>query len=106
MSAFSIIQDLEAQGIRLKLSKDDVNLVVPAGCLSAEQRALVLSHKAEILELLVEAREITARLIAAAMRVCDRHNDSEAARKEMRQDCLKLPPHLQRDLFHHFNGEN
>ena len=44
-------------------------------------------------------------LIAAAMRVCDQHNDSEAAREEMRHECLRLPPHLQQDLLDHFTGK-
>lgn len=105
MSAFSIIQDLDAQGVWLKLSGDGANLVVPAGSLSPDQRALVLSHKAEILELLVDARKTTSWLIAAAMRVCDQHNDSEAAREEMRQDVQGTPPHLQQDLLDHFTGK-
>ena len=105
MSAFSVIQALDEQGVRLKLSGDGANLTVPAGSLSPEQRALVLSHKAEILELLVEAHKTTTALVAAAMRVCDQHNDSEAAREEMRQECLKLPPHLQKDLLDHFTDK-
>ena len=105
MTAFSIIQDLEEQGVWLKLSDDGANLVVPAGSLSPEQRALVLSHKAEIVALLVDARKTASWLIAAAMKVCDQHNDSEAAREEMRQDCLKLPPQLQQDLLDHFTGK-
>jgi hypothetical protein len=44
-------------------------------------------------------------LIAAAMKVCDRHNDGEAAREEMRQDVLGTPPHLQQDLLDHFTGK-
>ena len=106
MTPHAIFADLLAQGVRLKLSGDGANLVVPAGSLSPEQRALVLSHKAEILALLVEARKTTSWLIAAAMKVCDRHNDSEAAREEMRQDCLKLPPPLQQDLLDHFTGKH
>lgn len=105
MSAFSIIQDLEAQGVRLKLSGDGANLIVPAGSLSPEQRVLVLTHRAEILALLVEARKTTTALIKAAMLACDHHNDSDAAREEMRQDCLATPPHLQADLLDHFRGE-
>ena len=105
MTPHAIFYELLAQGVRLKLSGDGTKLTVPAGSLSPEQRALVLSHKTEILEFLVEARKTTIELIAAAMRVCDQHNDSEAARKEMRQDCLRLPPHLQKDLLDHFTGK-
>lgn len=49
-----------------------------------------------------ERATTTAALLAAAMRVCDQHGDSRAARDEMRTDCLALPPHLQVDLLDHF----
>ena len=48
------------------------------------------------------AHRLAKELIAAAMRRCDQFNDGEAARAEMRQQCLELPPHLQRDLLEHF----
>ena len=47
---------------------------------------------------------LTADLIQAAMKVCDRHGDRDAARQEMREQCLALPPHLQADLLEHFRG--
>lgn len=50
------------------------------------------------------AHRITADLIQAAMRVCDRYADDDAARQEMREQCLSLPPHLQADLLEHFRG--
>ena len=50
------------------------------------------------------AHRLTNELIAAAMRRCDQFNDNEAARQEMRRDCLALPPHLQADLLDHFKG--
>ncbi len=43
-------------------------------------------------------------LYSAAMKVCDRYGDSEAAREDMRQQCLELPPRLQADLLEHFTG--
>lgn len=46
------------------------------------------------------------RLLAAAMKVCDRHHDSEAAREEMRQDCLNTPVHLRADLLAFFLGRS
>ena len=106
MTPQELFAKLVADGVRLKLSADGANLVVPAGSLSADQRALVLSHKADILALLVEARKTTSWLIEAAMQVCDKHNDSEAAREEMRQDCLRLPPHLRQDLLDHFTDKS
>lgn len=40
----------------------------------------------------------------AAMKVCDRHGDGEAAREQMRQQCLELSPAMQLDLLQHFQG--
>jgi len=51
------------------------------------------------------AQRLAKELIEAAMKVCDRHGDGEAARTEMRRDCLELPPHLQADLLEHFQGK-
>ena len=53
-----------------------------------------------------ENRILALDLIAAAMKVCDRYGDSEAAREDMRQQCLELPPHLQADLLEHFTGRH
>ena len=47
---------------------------------------------------------LMARLMAAAMRVCDRHGDGEAARAEMRADIEAIPLHQRADLLDHFNG--
>ena len=102
MSAFSVIQTLFEQDVRLKLSGDGASLTVPAGSISPEQRTLVMSHKAEILEFLVEARKTTTALIEAAMLACDHFNDSPANRDLMRVECLATPTHLQADLLNHF----
>jgi hypothetical protein len=37
------------------------------------------------------------------MKRCDQFNDSEAAREQMRKDCLSLSPAMQADLLAHFN---
>jgi hypothetical protein len=50
----------------------------------------------------IEARQLAAELIAAAMRRCDQFGDDEAKRAQMRSDCLETPPHLQADLLQHF----
>jgi hypothetical protein len=47
---------------------------------------------------------LAAELLKAAMKACDRYGDGEAAREEMRQQCLALPPELQLDLLDHFKG--
>ena len=49
-----------------------------------------------------ENTALSAALIEAAMRACDAHGDSEAARKEMHQQCMELTPELQADLLEHF----
>lgn len=46
-----------------------------------------------------------ADLLQAAMRVCDHHGDCDAARQEMRDQCMALPPHLQTDLLEYFTGK-
>ena len=48
---------------------------------------------------------VAADLIEAAMKVCDRHGDGDAARADMRQQCLELSPAVQADLLDHFNGK-
>jgi len=40
------------------------------------------------------------------MQVCDRHGDDEAARAQMRADCLNTPMHLRADLLAHFQQTN
>jgi len=50
------------------------------------------------------AQRIAAQLIAAAMLRCDECNDGEAARQEMREQCLALPTRLQIDLLAHFRN--
>ena len=52
-----------------------------------------------------ENTQLASDLIEAAMKVCDHHGDGEAARADMRQQCLELPPHLQADLLEHFQGK-
>lgn len=50
------------------------------------------------------AHRVEKKLIEAAMRRCDEFGDGEDARREMREQCLSLPPHLQIDLLEHFSG--
>ncbi len=49
------------------------------------------------------ASRITADLIRAAMRRCDQFGDDDAARQQMRDDCLNTPAHLQADQLAHFD---
>lgn len=52
-----------------------------------------------------ENTQLAYDLIEAAMKICDQHGDDEAARAEMRQQCMELPAHLQQDLLDHFCGK-
>ena len=103
MTAQEIIAGLWAHGITLRLTADGEHLAAPADKLTPEQRATILAHKPELIEYLRAAHDTTTALLEAAMRVCDRHGDGEAARQEMQDQCLTLPPHLQADLLAHFN---
>ena len=100
----NVLAELWRDAITVRLTPDGQSLIVPAGRLTPEQRAMVLDAKPELIALLVEARATADRLIHAAMRVCDRHGDNDTARQEMRDQCLALPPHLQADLLEHFKG--
>jgi len=105
MTPHEILISLLQAGILVRLAPDGTSLAVPAGRLTPVQRGLLLAHKPALIALLVEAHTTTVLLIEAAMNVCDRHGDCEAARQEMRQQCMELPPHLQADLLQHFQGK-
>ena len=103
MTAQSILADLCEHGIAVRLADDRENLAVPAGRLSPEQRALVLANKAELVQFLLDAHETTVALIESAMRACDHFGDGDAARNDMRRQCLNTPIHVRADLLDHFN---
>lgn len=67
----------------------------------AKLATLAISHGEKASEMSL----LTARLLVAAMKVCDQHGDGEEARNEMRQQCLELSPLLQADLLEHFQGK-
>jgi len=104
MTAQSLLQSLWVAGIDMQLTDDGRNLKVPADTLTPDQRAQVIAFKPELIAVLVKASAMSARLMAAAMRVCDRHGDSEAARAAMRADIEAIPAHQRADLLDHFNG--
>ena len=79
-------------------------MTVPARRLTPEQRTRVLENKPDLIQYLRDAHGTTERLLAGAMRVCDRHGDDEAARQAMRDECQALPVHLQADLLNHFEA--
>lgn len=41
-------------------------------------------------------------LVRAGMRSCDYWRDSEAARDQMRRDCMEIPAQQRADLIQHF----
>ena len=45
-----------------------------------------------------------SELLAAAMRACDFHNDSDSAREAMRQQVLETPNAHHADLMEHFHS--
>lgn len=49
-----------------------------------------------------ENHTLSADLMAAAMRACDKWGDGPAARQQMRQDILATPHHHHSDLLDHF----
>jgi hypothetical protein len=102
VTADAILADLLAHGIEPTVTPDGTGIEVPAGKLSPIQRAAIVAHKQELITRLIETSQITAQLIAAAMRRCDQFGDDEAKRAQMRSDCLETPPHLQADLLQHF----
>ena len=104
MTARAILAGLLAHGIELECTPDGRNLVVPAGCLTPQQRAQVLAHKLELIRLVLEAKHTTRQLLHAAMRACDHWGDSPAAREQMHRDCLNTPSHLRADLLAHFKN--
>lgn len=101
MTAHEILSVLWAAGVRVRL-KDDGHLAVPAGKLTAEQRAMVVENRAELVEFLQAAHLTAAELIVAAMRACDHWADGAEARDQMRRECMEVPPHQLADLLEHF----
>ena len=105
MAPDKILTLLWGHGFHVSLTADDSLKVSPSSTLHPSLKELIRANKVGIVALLVEARNTTSWLIDAAMQVCDQHNDSEAAREEMRQDILGTPPHLQQDLLDYFTGK-
>ena len=105
MTPETILADLLASGIEPGVTPDHTGIVVPAGKLTPAQRAAVLAHKPDLIAYLLESSRITVQLLESAMRRCDRFNDSEKARQDMREQVLETPPHLRQDLLEHFLGK-
>ena len=105
MTADAILIDLWRDSISVRLTPDGEHLALSGGRLTPEQRVKVLQNKPYLIQYLLDAHTTTERLLEAAMSVCDQHADNDAAKQEMREQCLELPPHLQADLLDHFTGK-
>lgn len=100
-AAYRVLHDA---GLTARLEAGSL-IVAPSELLDDALRAFVRHHKTDLIQCLADAERIAAPLLAAAMRVCNRWNDSPAARDQMRQDVLATPPHLRQDLLDHFNDK-
>jgi len=105
MNPTTIMAELWADGVSITLASDGVNLVAPAGRLTPAQRQFIREHKPALIDFLLATRATTDAVIESAMRRCDEYGDNEAAREQMRQDCINTPTHLQADLLAHFQGK-
>jgi len=105
MNPTTIMAELWADGVSITLASDGVNLVAPAGRLTPAQRQFIREHKPALIDFLLATRATTDAVIESAMRRCDDFDDGEAAREQMRQDCINTPTHLQADLLAHFQGK-
>ena len=103
MTAATLIRQAEASGVTLRIVDGKVKASGDRIALAAMVDQL-RDHKAEIVELLADAHQTTAALIEAAMRVSSQYGDGEAAREQMRRDCLVTPQHLRADLLAHFTA--
>lgn len=101
MDAPDVMRTLGGAGVHLTL-EDGLLIAGPAGRLTDELRELIRGCKPMLVEFLQDAQVTTEQLLSAAMLACDHHGDGEAARDQMRQDCLSTPVELRHDLLDHF----
>lgn len=102
MTAKTVLAELLNCGIEPAVAANGNGIAVPVGVLTDTQRAAILAHKTELIELLLESSRITHELMQAAMRACDAHGDGPEAREAMRADVLGTPPELRPGLLDHF----
>lgn len=109
MSPASIIEVLWSEGFTVEIGEANTLFVGPSSRLHDRHRELLRANKPAILEYLrgaeLQSYRLTCELLLAAMKVCDRHGDSEAGREQMRADCLATPEHLRADLLAHLRGQ-
>ena len=96
MNVPELIEQAQSDGVTFRVAGDKVRINAPDGRL-VRWLPILRPHRTEI-----RAWLTAGDLIAAAMRACDHHGDSEAARQEMVKDCLDTPPELRQELQEHF----
>lgn len=74
---------------------------VPTGAVFEKQQAVSSVSSVGVVAIF-ENCALADELLRAAMLACDHWGDSEAARRQMRDECLALSPHLRGDLLDHF----
>lgn len=102
MTAATLLRDVLDAGLELRLDGDVLKLAGDANAVQAWAPRL-RPFKAELIAWLLESSQLTHELLRAVMRCCDHHGDDAAARDQMRDDVLAMPPHLRADLLDHFD---
>lgn len=96
MNVPELIEQAQSDGVTFRLAGDKVKVDAPDGRVQ-KWLPILRPHRTEI-----RAWLTAGDLIAAAMRACDHHGDSAAARQQMVKDCLDTPPELRQELREHF----
>lgn len=118
----STTDQLHSAGLALSLTPDRGLKVVPASDITPEQRDLIRTSKAALVDYLLHTvatntgaandtpdlsigQELRRLIVPMEMKVCDHYGDSERAREDLRRGIRETPAHLLKDLLEHF-GDN
>lgn len=96
MNVPELIEQAQSDGVTFRVTGDKVRINAPDGRL-VRWLPILRPHRTEI-----RAWLTAGDLIAAAMRACDHHGDGEAARQDMVQQCMEVPPEHREELRRHF----
>lgn len=95
---------LRASASRPRLMANPANAANLANAKPAANDEKPLAKLAELATLAISQEMQDARLMSVAMQLCDRLQDSEIARQEMRTQVMEMPQHLRQDLHDHLVG--
>lgn len=101
MTPADVCRAVYEAGLTVRADGDSL-VVKPSDRLTPALRELLVTHKPELIQFLIDAEQTAIELVEAAMRACDYWQDGEPARNEMRSDCASVPPHQRADLRDHF----